>query len=86
MFTSASVRNTVRNIVRNTVRNTARNATRTSRQSATRGAALGLSALCTLVILGSINLLAMPTTTDAVMARSEAPVQVIVIEGKRLHS
>ncbi len=70
----------------NTVPNTVRDAARTSSQTATGGAALGLSALCTLAVLGSIHLLAMPTTTDAVMARSEAPVQVIVIEGKRLHS
>ena len=59
---------------------TARNST----QTATRTAALGLSMLCTLAILSSINLLAMPASTDAVMAKSEVPLQVIVIEGKRL--
>ena len=84
MLTFAIVRNPVRNPVRKTVRNTARIST----QTATRSAALGLSALCTLAILSSINLLAMPATNDAVMARPEAPapVIVIVIEGKRLHS
>ena len=63
------------------------NTPRISTQTATRSAALGLSALCTLAVLASINLLATPAASNTVMATFDTPAaQVIVIEGKRLRS
>ena len=57
------------------------NTARISTQTATRTVAFGLSAVVTVALLGSINLLAMPAAPDAVMATFNAPAaQVIVIE------
>lgn len=49
-----------------------------------RATAFSLAALFTLSILGSINLLAMQPTPDHQLMAASAPVQVIVVEGKRL--
>ena len=63
------------------------NTPRISTQTATRSAALGLSALCTLAVLASINMLAAPAAHDTVMVTFDTPAaQVIVFEGKRLRS
>ena len=57
------------------------NTARISTQTATRTVAFGLSAVVTVALLGSINLLAMPAAPDTVMATFNAPAaQVIVIE------
>lgn len=57
-------------------------ATRTVRQLS----ALGLAALATLSLLGSIDLLATPPASAALVAATPAtvPLQLVVIEGKRL--
>jgi hypothetical protein len=49
-----------------------------------KATAFGLAAALTFVLLSSINLLAAPPAADSVLASNSAPMQVVVIEAKRL--
>lgn len=55
-----------------------------TRQAVHQATALGLSAVLTVVVMSSLNLLATQPVAEAEMAAASSPTQVVVVHGQRL--